>query len=117
MWRSRLPSELIVFPDGKTYRRSGECDGCATREVRAACCRYVFLPKRALNQDEQHWLSLHNLPNWTPRERRIEAECSALEADGKCALFGKPERPQLCINYPELPGLDDGCSYNFEEIA
>lgn len=108
------PSELIVFPDGATYRRSGACDGCRGQ---ATCCRYVLLPDRDLSPDEAHWLALHGLDQSTPRGTRIEQACSGLLPDGSCDLFGLPARPQMCINYPELPGLDPGCSYTFEKVA
>lgn len=27
--------------------------------------------------------------------------CNHLTEDGKCALYGKPERPEICKRYPE----------------
>ena len=109
------PSELIVFPDA-VYRRSGVCDGCRSHTVTATCCRYVYVPDRLLTRDETHWLHLHGLTAEVARNVRIDVDCGALE-DGGCALFGKPERPQMCINYPELPGLDPVCSYRFEQVT
>ena len=108
------PSELIVFPDGVTYRRSGTCDGCGGK---AACCQYVLLPDRSLNADETHWLALHGLDESAPRNIRIDVACEALDEDGSCRLFGTESRPQMCSNYPELPGLDPECSYTFERVA
>ena len=110
------PSELIVFADA-VYRRTGACDGCQSKAVAAACCRYVMLPDRGLNRDESHWLSLHGLDQSAPRNIRIEQACSGLLPDGSCDLFGMPARPQMCINYPELPGLDSGCSYTFSLVS
>lgn len=108
------PSELIIFPDGTTYRRSGECDGC---HGEAACCTYVLLPERPLSADESHWLALHGLDESAPRSIRIDRACSGLLPDGSCDLVGMPARPQMCINYPEQPGLDPRCSYTFEKVA
>ena len=111
------PSELIIFPDGVTYRRFGTCDGCASGVLRATCCRYVLLPDRDLNADESHWLALHGLDSSAPRNIRIDVTCTALTTDGDCSLFGTDERPAMCANYPELPGLDPGCSYTFAKVA
>lgn len=114
-----LRSELLIFPDGHMVRRWGECDGCERDGVRHAdCCRFVLLADRPLNPDEVNWLTLH--PAMTvewPRNQRFDIACSALAPDGSCALFGKPERPRICINYPEFAGLDARCSYTFEKVA
>ena len=107
---NRSSSELIVFPDGTKYRRTGDCSQCGE------CCTYISLPlARSLTGDEKRWAELHAGIQIIGQSVRIETPCSAL-TDGKCALFGTPERPQLCSDYPELPGLDSGCSYQFEEV-
>lgn len=82
----------------------------------AQCCTYVMLPERPLTLDESWWLSLHGLTEEAPRGQRIDAVCRALDADGRCILVGTSQRPELCGKYPELPGLDDGCSYAFERV-
>ena len=111
-----MTSELIVFPDGTTYRRSGECDGCRRADVPAAqCCSYVMVPDRPLSEDEINWLQLHGLDEHVEHDVRLESPCSAL-VEGACSLFGKPERPNMCALYPELPGLDEGCSFSFERL-
>ena len=103
-------SELIVFPDA-AYRRSGECDGC---KGLARCCTYVSLPlARLLSEDETRWVELHPGIKVEGLSVRIDTPCSALK-DGQCSIH--EDRPQICRNYPELPGLDSGCSYTFERI-
>ena len=108
-------SELIVFPD-VVYRRSGECDGCVGASVPAQCCTYVMVPDRQLSDDELNWLELHDLDESVERDTRLSTPCNAL-IDGACSLFGKPERPTLCALYPELPELDEGCSFSFERLT
>ena len=103
-------SELIVFPD-KTFRRSGECNGCSGL---ARCCTYVVLPlARELTEDERRWVELHPGLKVEGQAVRIDIACSALK-DGECSIHS--DRPQICRNYPELPNLDEGCSYKFERI-
>ena len=75
-----------------------------------------MLPERDLNDDEMYWLALHGLDQSAPKNTRIDVACEALTETG-CGLFGKPGRPQMCINYPEHPDLDPGCSYRFERVA
>ena len=104
---------MISFPDGTTYRRTGECDGCGGK---APCCTYVKLPlARGLSEDEMRWLDLHPGLSVEGQAVRIEVPCSAL-ANGRCELFGTPERPTMCERYPELPEMDSGCAYTFERI-
>ncbi len=109
-------TELIVFPD-KTYRRSGECDGCKRPGLTPGqCCTYIQLPlARKLTPDEKRWVELHPGLTVNGQNVRIDIQCSAL-SDGLCTLFGKPERPELCSRYPEHSDLDAGCSYTFERI-
>ena len=76
-----------------------------------------MLPDRALVTDEIGWLNLHGLDIYAPRNTRIDVDCSALDTDGRCSLVGMPQRPRMCINYPEHPGLDPACSYRFEKVA
>jgi len=108
-------SSLISYPDGTTYRRTGECDGCVD-SLPGKCCTYVKLPlARELTPDEVKWLELHPGLSIDGTAVRIEIPCSALK-NGRCELFGKPERPTMCERYPELPELDSGCAYTFERI-
>ncbi len=107
----------IVFPD-KTYRRSGDCDGCRRPGLTPGqCCTYLKLPlARELTPDEKHWVELHPGVRIVGQNVQIDIKCSALE-DGRCTLFGKSERPELCSRYPEHPDLDMGCSYTFEKVS
>ena len=110
---SQSPSSRISYPDGTTYRRTGECHGC---NGTGQCCTYVKLPlARELTFDEVKWLELHDGLSIEGLSVRIEIACSALK-DGRCELFGQPERPTMCERYPELPDLDSGCAYTFERI-
>ncbi len=45
--------------------------------------------------------------------------CSMLGPDGLCTIYGQPERPDACANYPMTPQhiemVRDVCTYAFEE--
>ena len=113
MASNRSPSTIIEFPDGTRFRRTGECHGC---EGTGQCCTYIQLPlARALSGDEIRWVELH--PGLTVRGQdiRIEIACSAL-VEGKCTLYGTPDRPHICDLYPESPDLDEGCGYKLEKL-
>lgn len=108
------PSELIVFPDGLTYRRTGEC-ACARI---GQCCTYITLPlARELSTDEGYWAELHEGLKVIGATVRIPIACNALTEEGRCSLYGMPQRPQICKDYPERPGLDPGCTYRFERLS
>ena len=97
------------------------CDHCSDRGM---CCRYIELPlARSLTRDEVNWVSLHpggSVRNGSYRSDvgytqtvRIEIACSALTAEGLCSLFGSPERPTMCADWPDRPEEQApmGCAY------
>lgn len=95
--------------------RTGTCDGCQRPGVTPGqCCTYIQLPlARNLTQDEKLWVELHGL-KMIGKDVRIEVRCQALTTDGRCSLYGKPERPQMCSDWPDHPDqLPQGCSYAF----
>ena len=108
---------LIEHANGPHYLRSGDCDGCSTGKV-AQCCTYLELPlARNLSSDEQGWVTLHPGASIRGQSVRIEIPCSALSG-GFCSLFGSPDRPQMCIRYPELPEqVLTGCAYTLEKVS
>lgn len=121
-------AELIVFPNGTTYRRTGECDGCRRPGLRTGqCCTYVMLPlARGLNEDETRWLRLHHgMDIFETAEGfsvKVEIPCQHLTEDGLCAVFGSEHRPNMCALMPEWPGHLDGlvpgsCAYSFELLT
>lgn len=87
------------------------------------CCRYVELPlARRLSRDEQKWIALH--PGMRIIDRldhhvvRFEVACGALAPDGRCTLYGKPERPEMCAHWPDYPEeqTPPGCVYREPEL-
>jgi Fe-S-cluster containining protein len=105
--------------------RKGSCsEGCG------ACCTFVTLcihPAYAQSQDVKNWLSLHGI---TLKERNgqvwanVPLPCGALNEDKSCSLFGQPERPKLCSEWPfnqqEINDLHDEmgrkvCTFYFSE--
>ena len=101
--------------------RQGTCqpDVCGS-----ACCTFVMLDVNPLyrqDADMLAWLALHGV---TVTEQaghtlaRLPLACTALGPDGRCTLYGRPERPALCSAFPMAPaslvGLD-ACTYTFTE--
>jgi len=101
-----------------SFVRQGACtQGCG------ACCRILRLqvpPEYSRNPDIKKWVELHGV-------KLVELDggtfvmltmpCSALTEDGRCSLYGKPERPELCAHWPMTPaallGVEDVCTYSF----
>lgn len=110
-------ADLITHADGRRFLRTGLCDGCALIHP-GQCCTFVRLPlARALSADEQRWVALHSGLSIVGQSIQIDVACSALDG-GRCSLYGLPERPQLCVRYPELPEqVLAGCAYTLTEIA
>ena len=94
------------------------------------CCRYIELPFQipdTLTADQGRWIGLHpgvgyssggRLLATAPFKRKgnvahFDIPCTALEDDGTCALYGTPERPDMCSQWPDAPGQAPvGCLYN-----
>ena len=81
-------------------QREGSCQsGCG------ACCKLVEVNVNPayLEKDVRHWLDLHGIKL---RERGggvwaiLPIPCRELQPDMRCGLFGKPERPKLCEDWP-----------------
>jgi hypothetical protein len=110
-----VSADLIQHADGRTYLRTGECDGC---KGKATCCSFLmFTLSRPLSEDEARWANLHPGVHVEGDSLRIDTPCSALD-HGRCSLFGSEERPAMCVRYPELPQqLLVGCSYEMKEVA
>lgn len=108
---------LISHTDGRSFIREGACDGCVD-SVPGKCCTYLELPlARQLSDDERRWVELHPTLSVVGQSIHIDVACSALH-EGKCELFGKEERPQMCVRFPEQPDqVIAGCSYTLKEVA
>lgn len=86
--------------------RTGECNRCGK------CCSYIKLPlERTLTEDETRWAEMHRGITIVDRYVRLEAPCAHF-VDSACAIY--EQRPQMCRDYPQIPGLDEGCSYVFK---
>lgn len=102
-------------------QRLGECNGCA------ACCKFLLLQVNPayMEPDRRKWIELHGI---RLHERDggiwavINAACSQLTDDNKCGIFGQPERPQTCADFPsvqeDIDLIDEWagekvCSYSF----
>ena len=86
-------------------KRVGECLGCGSN-----CCSFAAIP---VNLDrEQHadyllWLSYHDIEikdiEGVGQLAILPIQCKQLQPDGKCALYGQPERPIMCERWPQQP--------------
>lgn len=103
--------------------RRGYCaEGCG------ACCEGVTLNVHpAYNEkDVRKWLELHGI-RLTERGGALWAyvptPCRELQPNKQCGLYGKPERPQLCSEWPfsqgEIATLTEqtgtNCTFYFTE--
>ncbi len=47
-----------------------------------------------------------------PGGKPAGVRCVQLTADNRCAIFGKPERPEICVRFRPLPEM---CGESFEQ--
>ncbi len=102
--------------------RTGECNGCS------ACCRFLILnvSPSYLEDDKKRWIELHGIKVFQQKDGtawvRINATCEHLTDDGTCGIYGQPERPQTCADFPfvqsDIDLIDEWagqkvCSYEF----
>ena len=95
-----------------------------------ACCKSVQINVNPayLEKDVRHWLELHGI-RLSERGGGVWAHlpipCRELQPDMSCGLFGKPERPKLCEEWPfsqkEIDDLDafvgeKTCTFYFTEV-
>ena len=114
-----MDADLITHADGRKFYRIGQCDGCKRPDVKQAqCCTFLNLPiQRELSEDEMRWVNLHPGVTTDGSTVSFNVACTALNEDGTCSLFGKPERPEMCVRYPELPSqVLEGCAYSLLEV-
>lgn len=96
---------------------------CQPHECWSACCRFLILevnPIYLTDPDLASWVRLHRI-ELMEREGRtlahIPMSCSALGGRGQCNIYGEPERPQICADFPQAPAallrLENVCTYRF----
>lgn len=68
-------------------------------------------PQYLTNEDARRWVEYHGI-----KLRRqpsgavfayISARCRHLTEDGLCGVYGTPDRPQVCANWPLTTQLSD----------
>ena len=103
--------------------RTGECNGCS------ACCRFVILQVNPayMEPERRRFIELHGVRLFTQDGgvwAQVSTQCQHLLTDGKCGVYGKPERPKACAEFPfvqtdiDLVDTFSGekvCSYSFEK--
>ena len=103
------------------WQRSGTCQ---PNVCGSACCRFMWLavdPQYLQQADMLAWVRLHGIDvvewaGWTMA--RIPIPCTALDGEGRCSLYGMPERPTICSSFPVAPadllGIDAACTFTFQ---
>ena len=105
--------------------RVGECNGCLGA---ANCCQFLIMQVNPayLEGDRRTFIEMHGIRLFEQDGgawARITAKCTHLTDEGKCGVFGQPERPQACADFPfvqhDIDLVDDWigkktCSYSFE---
>jgi Fe-S-cluster containining protein len=104
------------------YTRTGSCQ---PEQCGAACCRFFWLevnPVYLANADAAAWVRLHGIELVEHAGRtlaRLPLACTALDAQGRCSIYGQPERPAMCDAFPVTPasllGVEAVCTYTFRE--
>ena len=105
--------------------RLGECSACA------ACCKFLLLNVNPayMGADKRRWIELHGIRLFEQGGgvwAMINATCRHLTNEGRCGVFGTPERPQACEDFPFVQSDIDlvdrkygkgTCSYSFQEVS
>lgn len=96
---------------------------CEPARCGSACCQFIVVevnPIYLRQPDLASWVRLHRLELLEHAGRtlvRIPMACSALATDGRCTLYGMPERPAICQDFPMTPasllGVESVCTYTF----
>lgn len=98
---------------------------CRPEQCGSACCKVIILDVNPIYQTDPDlaiWLGLHGIDLASHGTRviaRIPLACTALNGEGRCSLYGQPDRPTLCDDFPRGPGdllgIKDVCTFTFTE--
>lgn len=64
------------------------------------CCEYMLLP--VFSEDHAKWASYHGAEIVRRKSGlwvKINTPCKYLNEDKTCAVYGKPERPEMCKTF------------------
>ena len=108
------------------WKRLGDCP---PERCQGRCCEHVGIwfgdddAARAflevLRVRGVHVLDLPDEKGATHHLVRLNQRCQHLTLEGLCGLYGTPERPQFCSDWPQEPGQlvnDPACGFRFEWI-
>lgn len=119
-----LFADAESFPVVGDWMRSGSCDQCAAGPIKGECCTkltFPVTPSAARNPDVLNFFRLHGVAVkwWGDLPIAvIPMRCAALTPGGDCALYGQPDRPQVCSDGPLnawAAHLNPHCSFHFEQ--
>ena len=111
-------------PQAPQWVRRGECNKCGW------CCNFpfdavaLFFPNGDPRREE--FLKVRGFEpakdggqNGLMAWGRVFMRCQHHQDDNGCGIFDKPERPQMCHDFPEKPSQvsHTPCSYWFEDEA
>lgn len=124
MWRSvgsvADDSYRFTDEDGTVWERTGSCP---PERCRGRCCTFMTFGPFLAEPEGIKWAKLH--PGVAVSRHgpyinlNLSVRCSALSDDGLCTLYGTPDRPQTCHDWPTRPSdlLETPfCGYAFRKI-
>jgi len=102
--------------------REGECHQCGEccRTVNLTVVRDVTLRQHGNLEELKRYLAYRGIrvvgedaaQNYLFYQ--MDVPCSQLTEDNRCRVHGTPEKPLLCLKYPEEPGDIADCGFRFQ---
>ena len=101
--------------------REGECHQCGEccRTLNLTVVRDVTLRQHGNRQELERYLAYRGIRVVGEDVERnylfyeMDLPCRELTGDNRCRVHGTPEKPLLCLKYPEEPGDIPECGYRF----
>ena len=103
-------------------KRTGECHQCGEccKTVNMTVVRDVTLRQHGSRAELERYLGYRGIRvvgedvAGNALFYEVELPCSQLTADNQCRVHDSPEKPLLCLKYPDAPNDIDQCGYAFE---
>ena len=104
------------------HARKGECHQCGEccRTVNMTVVRDVTLRQHGSRAELERYLSYRGIrvvgedAAANALFYEIDIPCSQLTEDNQCKVHDSPDKPLLCLKYPDAPNDIPECGYTFE---